>query len=497
MPFPFLSRAFLSFLRSLEMPARLPSNLPAFFRAARASISYPHAFFQSVLTRKSEQTTRNTRTSYHVRYHALSAPIEVPARASPDSQTGLPFVSGWGAEGESAWNQRACCVWGCCCWRVSSLLPVLVVLAERLSEWGGRHGGRHAPWMDAGLSRPLLLLSSQNSKTKTTNSVYPCKLTVKQSESAISRWPIRETEIQRVRVDGPTDGTQEGSRKKIRTKRRGERKRPTKSTGETTFMWKTGQHDSILVLGSCCSWLWRRLNKMPAASQTLFPASASSGGNSASSSLSLNSLDNMDAANHAFNHHASHQGLVGVGGGHHGLSVGGGHGASRGGGAQGAQSHSHQGHAGQFAGRHHSFTLPSSSSSSSSSNPACTSSFEESRTVQLALELAMLQGQQAGLGGNPLVDSPTANLHHSHHSHGLNGGGLSGVNGGSSGLMSTHHSDNPLLHPFNSSQFPNHGSLEDLKARRSQNMTECVPVPTSEHVAEIVGRQGKPTYDLL
>ena len=27
--------------------------------------------------------------------------------------------------------------------------------------------------------------------------------------------------------------------------------------------------------------------------------------------------------------------------------------------------------------------------------------------------------------------------------------------------------------------------------RKSQNMTECVPVPTSEHVAEIVGRQGK------
>ena len=31
----------------------------------------------------------------------------------------------------------------------------------------------------------------------------------------------------------------------------------------------------------------------------------------------------------------------------------------------------------------------------------------------------------------------------------------------------------------------------DEKARKSQNMTECVPVPTSEHVAEIVGRQGE------
>lgn len=36
---------------------------------------------------------------------------------------------------------------------------------------------------------------------------------------------------------------------------------------------------------------------------------------------------------------------------------------------------------------------------------------------------------------------------------------------------------------------------EDLRAfilpKKSQNMTECVPVPSSEHVAEIVGRQGK------
>lgn len=36
---------------------------------------------------------------------------------------------------------------------------------------------------------------------------------------------------------------------------------------------------------------------------------------------------------------------------------------------------------------------------------------------------------------------------------------------------------------------PTLSQLEE-KARKSQNMTECVPVPTSEHVAEIVGRQG-------
>lgn len=33
-------------------------------------------------------------------------------------------------------------------------------------------------------------------------------------------------------------------------------------------------------------------------------------------------------------------------------------------------------------------------------------------------------------------------------------------------------------------------NLED-RSKKSQNMTECVPVPSSEHVAEIVGRQGK------
>lgn len=32
--------------------------------------------------------------------------------------------------------------------------------------------------------------------------------------------------------------------------------------------------------------------------------------------------------------------------------------------------------------------------------------------------------------------------------------------------------------------------LEEVRSKKSQNMTECVPVPSSEHVAEIVGRQG-------
>ncbi len=34
------------------------------------------------------------------------------------------------------------------------------------------------------------------------------------------------------------------------------------------------------------------------------------------------------------------------------------------------------------------------------------------------------------------------------------------------------------------------GEQSSVLRKRSVNMTECVPVPTSEHVAEIVGRQG-------
>ena len=34
-------------------------------------------------------------------------------------------------------------------------------------------------------------------------------------------------------------------------------------------------------------------------------------------------------------------------------------------------------------------------------------------------------------------------------------------------------------------------AFDDIRNKKSMNMTECVPVPSSEHVAEIVGRQGK------
>ena len=37
-----------------------------------------------------------------------------------------------------------------------------------------------------------------------------------------------------------------------------------------------------------------------------------------------------------------------------------------------------------------------------------------------------------------------------------------------------------------------YSSYDDfINGKKTQNMTECVPVPSSEHVAEIVGKQGK------
>lgn len=43
---------------------------------------------------------------------------------------------------------------------------------------------------------------------------------------------------------------------------------------------------------------------------------------------------------------------------------------------------------------------------------------------------------------------------------------------------------------------PNSNSFDEFRTKKSINMTECVAVPSSEHVAEIVGRQGKRTFVL-
>lgn len=49
-------------------------------------------------------------------------------------------------------------------------------------------------------------------------------------------------------------------------------------------------------------------------------------------------------------------------------------------------------------------------------------------------------------------------------------------------------------HFFSSSQESNVDEKFTNSNKKSQNMTECVPVPSSEHVAEIVGRQGNKLY---
>jgi hypothetical protein len=99
--------------------------------------------------------------------------------------------------------------------------------------------------------------------------------------------------------------------------------------------------------------------------------------------------------------------------------------------------------------------------------------------MHLALELARLQTANGGGGGafEGFSSSSSSSAGDGHH-HGLLGVSVS------AGGHAHHHHHHGLMGMS--------GSLEDLKmTRRSQNMTECVPVPTSEHVAEIVGRQGR------
>ncbi|XP_066599145.1 RNA-binding protein MEX3B [Prorops nasuta] len=89
-------------------------------------------------------------------------------------------------------------------------------------------------------------------------------------------------------------------------------------------------------------------------------------------------------------------------------------------------------------------------------NGVATGTLEEQRALQLAFELSML-----GLEGTP----------------GCPGSGNSTGNGTAN--------DQDSLQPP-----PPSIVYEEARSKKSQNMTECVPVPSSEHVAEIVGRQG-------
>lgn len=87
---------------------------------------------------------------------------------------------------------------------------------------------------------------------------------------------------------------------------------------------------------------------------------------------------------------------------------------------------------------------------------------EDTRALQVALELSMLymNGDQR----QQKADTTTLSV-----------GSGQNMDSSSSSMVQNY--------------IPN-GFPDEPRNKKSQNMTECVPVPSSEHVAEIVGRQG-------
>lgn len=107
---------------------------------------------------------------------------------------------------------------------------------------------------------------------------------------------------------------------------------------------------------------------------------------------------------------------------------------------------------------------------------------DDSRALRVALGQLSLLGLGEGEdgGGAPTTgvqdrSNNNNNNHHHHHNHSNSGGGDAAILQGKSKLCALYES----------------GSAGETKGRGC-NITECVPVPSSEHVAEIVGRQGKP-----
>lgn len=115
------------------------------------------------------------------------------------------------------------------------------------------------------------------------------------------------------------------------------------------------------------------------------------------------------------------------------------------------------------------------------------SNLEEQRALQLAFELSML-GLSETLNGVNDISVNVINHHLQQHSAALqspqmsNGGGCQNIGQN----CQNGSQQNGGLNAFG--MMP--PSMDD-RSKKSQNMTECVPVPSSEHVAEIVGRQGK------
>lgn len=104
---------------------------------------------------------------------------------------------------------------------------------------------------------------------------------------------------------------------------------------------------------------------------------------------------------------------------------------------------------------------------------------DDSRALRVALGQLSLLGLGEGEdgGGAPTTgvqDRSNNNNNHHNHTNSVGGGGDTAILQGKSKLCALYES-----------------SSTETKGRGC-NITECVPVPSSEHVAEIVGRQGKP-----
>lgn len=119
-------------------------------------------------------------------------------------------------------------------------------------------------------------------------------------------------------------------------------------------------------------------------------------------------------------------------------------------------------------------------------SPSGGNALEDQRALQLALELSML-----GLGdASSLVTGANTNGSESHHNV------VQSLTNG----HHHHHQHAGVMPPGTNNSSPESAifgnaaamadDLRNLIPKKSQNMTECVPVPSSEHVAEIVGRQG-------
>lgn len=109
---------------------------------------------------------------------------------------------------------------------------------------------------------------------------------------------------------------------------------------------------------------------------------------------------------------------------------------------------------------------------------------DDSRALRVALGQLSLLGLGEGEdgGGAPTTgvqDRSNNNNNHHNHANSVGGGGDTAILQGKSKLCALYES-----------------SSSETKGRGC-NITECVPVPSSEHVAEIVGRQGKLAGDFI